>query len=109
MRICTSFAMAKARQFEAELKSIQKEWNRNQIMPNMMHTSSRQDELMYPSRWDENKEWTLPSRSIDWPQVSNEDHDWDVQQMHEYVMHMAGHKLWPYAYAMILHGFGCAI
>ena len=39
MRTCTLFAMAKARQFEAEFESIQKEWNRNQRMRNMMLTS----------------------------------------------------------------------
>jgi hypothetical protein len=30
MRTCTLLVMAKARQFEAEFESIQKEWNRNQ-------------------------------------------------------------------------------
>ena len=39
MRTGTLFAMAKARQFEAEFESIQKEWNRNQRMRNMMLTS----------------------------------------------------------------------
>jgi hypothetical protein len=79
MRIGTLFAMAKARQFEAEFESIQKEWNRNQRMRNMMLTSWPEDEQMYPSRWDENREWTLPSGSIDWQQVSDEDHHWDVK------------------------------
>ena len=53
MRTCTLFAMAKARQFEAEFESIQKEWNRNQRMRNMMLTSWPEDEQMYHSRWDE--------------------------------------------------------
>ena len=39
MRTCTLLAMAKARQFEAEFENIQKEWNRNQRMRNMMLTS----------------------------------------------------------------------
>ena len=38
MKTCTLFAMAKARQFEAEFESIQKEWNRNHRMRNMMFT-----------------------------------------------------------------------
>ena len=38
MRIDT-YAMAKARKFEVEFESIQKEWNRNQRMRNMMFTS----------------------------------------------------------------------
>jgi chromosome segregation ATPase len=39
MRTNTLFAMTKARQFEAEFESIQKEWNRNHRMRNMMITS----------------------------------------------------------------------
>ena len=38
MRTCTLFAMTKVRQFEAKFESIQKEWNRNQRMRNMMLT-----------------------------------------------------------------------
>ena len=34
----------------------------------MMLTSWSEDEQMYPSRWNENKEKTLPSKSIDWQQ-----------------------------------------
>jgi hypothetical protein len=49
MRTCTLFAMAKARQFEAEFESIQKEWNRNQRIRNMMLTSWPEDDQMYPS------------------------------------------------------------
>jgi hypothetical protein len=39
MRTGTLFAMAKACKFEAEFESIQKEWNHNQRMRNMMLTS----------------------------------------------------------------------
>jgi hypothetical protein len=47
MRACTLLAMAKTRQFEAEFKSIKKEWNRNHRMRNMMLTSWPKDEQMY--------------------------------------------------------------
>ena len=53
-------AMAKARQFEAEFESIQKEWNCNHRMRNTMLTSWPENDQMYPSWWDENNEWTLP-------------------------------------------------
>jgi hypothetical protein len=39
MRTSTLLAMAKARQFEIEFESIEKEWNRNHGMRNMMLTS----------------------------------------------------------------------
>jgi len=72
MRTCTLFAMAKARQFEAEFESIQKEWNRNQRMRNMILTSWPEDDVMYPSWWDEIKEWTLSSGSIDGQKVPDD-------------------------------------
>jgi hypothetical protein len=109
MRASTLFAMAKARQFETEFQSIQKEWNRNQRMRNMMLTSWPEEEQMYPSWWNENKEWTLPSGSINWQQVPDEDHHWDVQQVHEYPFYMTGQKLWPNPHAMIFDGSGCTI
>jgi chromosome segregation ATPase len=83
MRTETLLAMAKARQFEAEFESIKKEWNRNHRMRNMMLTSWPEDEQMYPSRWDENNDLTLPNGSIDWWQMTDEDHHWDVTQVHE--------------------------
>jgi hypothetical protein len=108
MRTGTLFAMAKARQFEAEFESIQKEWNRNQRMRNMMLTSWPEDEQMYPSWWDECN-WTLPSGSIDWKQVPDEDHHWDMQQVHEYPVRMTGEKLWPNPHPMVFDGSVCAI
>ena len=73
MRTCTLFAMAKARSFETEFESSQKEWNRNQKMRNMMLISWSEDEQMYPSWWDECN-WTLLSGSIDRQQVPDENH-----------------------------------
>ena len=93
LRTGTLLAMAKARQFAAEFESIQKEWNRNNRMRNMMLTSWPEDEQMYPSRWDETNEWTLPIGSIDWRQVTDEDHHWDVTQVHQYPARMTGELL----------------
>ena len=109
MRTGTLFAMGRARQFEVEFESIQKEWNRNKRMQNMMLTSWPEDEQMYPSRWDENKEWTLASRSLDWQQVTDEDYHWNVEQEHEYPYQMAGQKLWPNPHPMVSNGSVCAI
>ena len=53
MRSGTLLAMAKACQFEAKFENIQKEWNLNQRMRNMMLISWPEDEQMYPSMWDE--------------------------------------------------------
>ena len=82
MCTCTLFAMTKARQFEVENESIQKEWNCKQMMRNLMLTSWPEDEQMYPSRWDENEEWILSSGSIDQQQVPDEDHHWIVEQVY---------------------------
>jgi hypothetical protein len=109
MRTCTLLAMAKARQFEAEFESIQKEWNRNHRMRNMMIMSWPEDKQMYPSRWDENNELTLPNGSIDWRQMTDKDHHWDVTQVHEYPFRMAGELLWPNPYLMVFDGSMCAI
>jgi hypothetical protein len=109
MRTYSLFGMAKAHQFEAEFESIQKEWNRNQRMRNMMLTSWPKDEQMYPKRWDENNEWTLPNGSIDWQQVTNEDLHWDVQELREYPVRMRGELLWPNPHAMVFDESGCAI
>jgi len=75
----------------------------------MMLTSWPEEEQMYPSWWDENKEWTLPSGSIDWQQMPDEDHHWDVQQMHNYPFRMTGQKLWPNPHTMVSDGSVCAI
>ena len=109
MRTSTLLAMAKAHQFEAEFESIQKEWNRNQRMRNMMLTSWPEDEQMYPSRWDRDNEWTMPSGSIDWRQVTDPDHHWDVTQVHEYPFRMRGELLWPNPHTMVFDGSACAI
>ena len=74
-----------------------------------MLTSYPEDEQMYASMWDENRKWTLPSGNIDWQQVSDEDHHWDVEQVHEYPFHMTGEKLWPDPHAMVSDGFIYAI
>jgi hypothetical protein len=49
MRTCTLFAMAKVHQFEAEFENIQKEWNRNQRMRNMMLTLWPENNQIYLS------------------------------------------------------------
>ena len=108
MRTSTLFAMAKARQFEAEFESIQKEWNRNQRMRNMMLTSWPEDEQMYPGWWDKCN-WTLPSGSIDWKQVPGENHHRNMQQVHEYSVRVTGEKLWPNPHPMGFDGPVCAI
>jgi hypothetical protein len=109
MRTGTLLAMAKARQFEAEFESIQKEWNRNQRMRNMMLTSWPEDERMYPSRWDENHDLTLPNGSINWRQLTDEDHHWDMTQVHEYPFRMAGLLLWPNPHSMVFDGSVCMV
>ena len=108
MRTCTLFAIVKARKFEAEFESIQKECNPNERMRNMMLTSWPEDEQMYPTWWNEYN-WTLPSGSIDWQQVPDENHHWDMQQVHEYSFRMIGEKLWPNPHPMVFYGSVCGI
>jgi hypothetical protein len=47
----------------------------------MMLTSWPEDDVIYLSWWNEIKEWTLPSGSIDWQKMPDEDHHWDVDVM----------------------------
>jgi hypothetical protein len=75
----------------------------------MMLTSWPKDEQMYPNRWDENADLTLPSGSIDWHQVLDDDHHWDVTQVHEYPFRMAGELLWPNPHLMVFDGSVCMI
>ena len=63
---------------------------------------------MYHSWWDECN-WTLPCGSIDWQQVLDENHHWDMQQVHEYPFRMIGEKLWPNLHPMVLYGSVCVI
>ena len=78
-------------------------------MRNIILTSWPEDEQMYPSLWNENKDWTLPSGCIDRQQVSNEDHHWDVEQVYEYLFRMTGEKLSQNPHAMVFYGSVCAI
>ena len=65
MRTSTLLAIARARQYEAEFESIQREWNRNNRVWHMMLTSWQEDEKMYPSTWDnQDPPLTLRSASI---------------------------------------------
>jgi hypothetical protein len=64
---------------------------------------------MYPSWWDEIKEWTLPSGSINWQKMPDEDHHWDVDAVHKYPYHMTGEKLWPNPHTMVIDGSVCSI
>ena len=109
MRTCTLLATARARQYEAEFESIRAEWNRNHRMRNMMLTSWPEDEVMYPSRWDDHPELQMPSGSIDWHQVADGDHNWNTEQTHEYPFRMRGQKLWPNPHPMVFDGSMCAI
>jgi hypothetical protein len=58
-----------------------------------MITSWQEDKQMYFSRWDENNDLTLPNGNIDWVQMTEENHHWDVTQGHEYPFRMAGELL----------------
>ena len=74
-----------------------------------MLTSWPEDEHMYHNRWDITNEWTLPNGSIDWRQVTDPDHHWDVTQVHEYPFRMRGELLWPNPHTMVFDGTACAI
>jgi hypothetical protein len=74
-----------------------------------MLTSWPEDDVMYPSWWDEIKEWTLLSGSIDWQKVPDDDHHWDVHIVHKYLYRMTGEKLWPNLHTMVIDGSVCAI
>lgn len=109
MRTGTLLSMAKARQYEAEFESIQREWNRNHRLRNLMLTSWPDQEHMYPSRWDDEDDLKLPNGSYDWRQLTDSDHHWDVTQVHEYPYSMRGELLWPGPHPMVFDGTKCAI
>jgi hypothetical protein len=51
----------------------------------------------------------LPSGSINWQKVSDEDHHWDVHAVHKYPFRMTDEKLWPNPYLMVFYRSVCAI
>ena len=51
----------------------------------------------------------MPSGSIDWQKVPEEDHYWNVQLVHEYPLRITGKKLWPNPHAMVFDESVCAI
>ena len=76
----------------------------------MMLTSWPKDEKMYPGTWDDlDPPRTLMNRSINWKEVKEEDHHWNVEQTHAYPYHIVGQKLWPNPHSMVSDGSMCMI
>ena len=60
---------------------------------------------MYHDNW-----WTadpsaqMANGSIDWERVTEVDHHWNVEEVHAYLYHMVGQKLWPNPHPMVSNG-----
>jgi hypothetical protein len=71
----TIFAIARARQYEAEFKAIQEEWVVNHRLRALLLTSWPLIDTMYNDKWP-----TDPSGGVAWKEIEDESNRWDVSE-----------------------------
>jgi hypothetical protein len=74
-RDCTIFAVARARQYEAEFKAIQEEWVVNHRLGALLFILWPLIDTMYDDKWP-----TAPSGGIAWKEIEDESNRWDVSE-----------------------------
>jgi hypothetical protein len=74
-RDCTIFAVARARQYEAEFKAIQEEWVVIHRLRALLLTSWPLIDTMYDDKWP-----TDPSGGVAWKEIEDESNRWDVSK-----------------------------
>jgi hypothetical protein len=72
---CTIFAVARARQYEAEFKAIQEEWVVNHRLRALLLTSWSLIDTMYDDKWP-----TDPLGGVAWKEIEDESNRWDVSK-----------------------------
>jgi hypothetical protein len=98
-RDCTVFAVARARQYEAEFKAIQEEWVLNHRLRALLLTSWRVIDTMYNDKWP-----TDPSGGVAWKEIEDESNCWDVSEFNNVVPYG---KKWPNPNEKYLDGTAC--
>ena len=106
LRLATVLAVARARQYEAEFKSLKKEWAENDRLRVLQLTSWPFITEMFKEEWEGLKD---PSGSINWGFISDEDHGWDKYQRKEYPFSEAGVLEWPNPAPFLSDGSVCAL
>lgn len=106
LRVTTTFAVARARQYESEFQSLQEEWNRNGRLRILQLTSWPLEDTMYKDEWEN---LLNENGSIHWNLVEEEDHRWDPTQLTEYPYTEAGLKVWPNPDKMLFDGSRCCL
>jgi hypothetical protein len=98
-RDCTVFAVARARQYEAEFEAIQEEWGVNHILRALLLTSWPVIDTMYNDKWP-----TDPSRGVAWKEIKDGSYRWDVSEFNNVSPYL---KTWPNPNEMCLDGIAC--
>jgi hypothetical protein len=98
-RDCTVFAVARARQYEAEFKTIQEEWVVNHRLRALLLTSWPVIDTMYDDKWP-----TDPSGGVAWKEIEDESNRWDVSEFNNIAPYG---KKWPIPNEKYLDGIAC--
>jgi hypothetical protein len=110
MMLAMLFAVARARQYQAEFKSICAEWTSEKKLRTLLLTSWPRDETMYPISWDEMDSLVKPdNNSIDWKLITEDDHRWNNEEVHDHPIDMIGKPLWQRPHPMTSDGSSCPI
>jgi hypothetical protein len=86
-RDCTIFAIARARQYEAEFKAIQEEWIVNHRLRALLLTSRPVIDTLYDDKWP-----TDPSGGVAWKEIEDKSNRWDVSEFNNIPPYG---KTWP--------------
>jgi hypothetical protein len=98
-RACTIFAIARARQYEAEFKAIQEEWVVNHRLRALLLTSWPVIDTLYDDKWP-----TDPSRGVAWKEIKDESNRWDMSEFNNVAPYG---KKWPNPNEKCLDGTAC--
>jgi hypothetical protein len=98
-RDCTIFAVARARQYEAEFKAIQEEWIVKHRLRALLLTSWPLIDMMYDDKWP-----TDPSGGVAWKEIEDESNRWDVSEFNDVSLYG---KTWPNPNEKCLDGTAC--
>jgi hypothetical protein len=111
MKLSTIMAVAKAKQYESEFESIVSEWNVNGRLRTLLLTSWPREEQMFPNNWNhaDPSVFTENNVSIDWKVITEDDHHWDIEEVHDYPVSSVGTKLWSTPHRMVSDGSSCPI
>jgi hypothetical protein len=98
-RDCTVFAVARARQYEAEFEAIQEEWGMNHRLRALLLTLWPVIDTMYNNKWPTN-----PSGGVAWKEIEDGFDHWDMSEFNNVPPYG---KTWPNPNEKCLDGTTC--